>query len=158
MKYPSAFAKSLVMAAWIGMVVPLGAQTIPAKPVKPAKPATPSKEEAPKIDGFEVKRPGGGFLGVKVDGLKLVVSFYGEEKKPVSPGNVARASARWNPVNKKGDERAVLDAAPGGKSLESPAIVRPPYTFRLYLTLLDENGNVVESHVIDARELNTAKD
>lgn len=158
MKYPAALTKSLLMAASIGMVVPVVAQTAPKppQPAKPTKPVTPAPEEEPKVDGFEIKRPGGGFLGVKAEGLRLVVKFYDEDKKPTEPAKVSRASARWNPVNKTGEERTVLNME--GGVLASPAVLRPPYTFRVFLTLLDENGTALESHVIDARQLGAAKE
>lgn len=152
MKFNAALAKSLLMAASIGMIVPLVAQT-PAKPAKPA----PAPAEAPaKIDGLEIARKNGGFLGLTVEGPRLVLKFYDADKKPVAP-DVARAAARWNPVNKTGDVRSVLNPAEG-QSLASAAVVQPPLVFKVYLTLLDADGNAVESVIGDLRLLGAPKE
>ena len=96
MKLNSALAKSLLMAASMGMVTPVLAQTFPrpAKPAQPA-PAPAPDEEAATIEGIEVTRKNGGYLGVTVNGPRLVLKFYDNEKKP-APLDVARAAARWN--------------------------------------------------------------
>ncbi|HSI09864.1 MAG: hypothetical protein ACAH89_06665 [Rariglobus sp.] len=151
MKLNTAVAKSLLMAASIGMIVPLAAQT-PAKP-KTTKPAPAPTEEPAKIEGVEIARNNGTFLGVTVDGPRLVVKFYKSDKKPMK-ADVARATARWNPVNKKGEERSVLNSTDGGLSLASTPTVKPPLVFMVYLTLLDAEGNAVESIVADLRKLN----
>jgi hypothetical protein len=151
MKLNTAVAKSLLMAASIGMIVPLAAQT-PPKP-KTTKPASPPSEEPAKIDGLEIARSNGTYLGVTVDGVRLVIKFYDKDKKPAK-ADVARASARWNPVNKKGEERSVLNSSDGGLSLASTPTVKPPLVFMVYVTLLDAEGNAVESFVADLRKLN----
>lgn len=150
MKLNTAVAKSLLMAASIGMVVPLAAQTAP-KP-KTIKPAAPDEEVA-KIEGIEIARNNGTFLGVTVEGPRLVIKFYDKDKKPAAV-DVARASARWNPVNKTGEERSVLNPDGGGLSLVSTPTVKPPLVFMVYVTLLDAAGKSVESFVVDLRRLN----
>lgn len=155
MKFNTAVAKSLLMAASIGMVVPLTAQT--SKPSKPTKPASAPVDEPAKIDGLEFPRKAGGFLGLTVDGPRLVVKFYDAEKKPVTV-DVARASARWNPLNKTGDVRSMLNPSSDGMSLESTPVVKPPLVFLVYLTLLDSEGKVVESVVADLRKLGLPKE
>ena len=156
MKLNSALAKSLLMAASMGMVTPVLSQTFPrpAKPAQPA-PAPAPDEEAATIEGIEVTRKNGGYLGVTVNGPRLVLKFYDNEKKP-APLDVARAAARWNPVNKTGDERSVLNPA-GDGSLVSTPVVKPPLVFKVYLTLLDADGKEVESTVVDLRRLNEPK-
>ena len=141
------------MVASIGMAVPVVAQTAP----KPAKPATPAPAEEPAtIEGVELARKNGGFLGLTVEGPRMVLKFYDTEKKPVDM-DVARAAARWDPVTKSGDVRSVLNPGADGKSLVSTPVVQPPLVFKVYLTLLDANGVAVESFVADLRELNKPK-
>jgi hypothetical protein len=148
MKLNTAVAKSLLMAASIGMIVPLAAQT-PPKP-KTTKPApAPAKEEF-KIEGLEIARANGKFLGLTVEGTRLVVKFYDKEKKPAAV-DVARAAARWNPVNKKGEERSILNPNDAKTALVSTPDVKPPLVFKVYLTLLDGQGNAVESIIADLR-------
>jgi hypothetical protein len=153
MKLNAALAKSLLMAASIGMVVPVVAQTA-SKPAKPTKPApVPAPAEAPaKIDGVELARKDGGFLGLDVEGTRMVLKFYDADKKPANV-DVARAAARWDPINKTSDVRTVLNPAADGKSLVSPSVVQPPLVFKVYLTLLDAEGNAVESIVADLKKL-----
>ncbi len=155
MKLNAALAKSLLMAASIGMIVPVAAQTYP-KPTKPATPAPAPTEEPAKVDGLELARKSGGFLGLTVEGPRLVLKFYDAEKKPVDMDAV-RASARWDPVNKTNDVYTVLNPSPDGKTLVSPLVVQPPLTFKVYLTLIAADGTVIESLVADLRQLNKAK-
>jgi hypothetical protein len=163
MNLNSALAKSLLMAASVGMVVPMFAQTTP-KPVAPAAPAkpAPSKPAAPKeepatIEGLELPRKAGGFVGVTIDGVRLVVKFYDAEKKPVA-ADVARAVARWNPVNKTGEVRSVLNPAGDGTSLVSTPVLQPPHVFNVYLTLIAQDGTAVETYVVNLREATKAKE
>ncbi|MGC4074840.1 MAG: hypothetical protein QM760_20555 [Nibricoccus sp.] len=163
MKLNAALAKSLLMAASIGVVVPLVAQTAPKKdapkpaPAKPtpAKPAPapvtpPAEEPEPQLPGSVVARPGGGFLSLTLDGIHFKLSFYDAKKKPVD-ANAVRAFARWDPVNKHGQERSVLNLDGDSKSMTGNTTVRPPYVFKVYLTLIGADDAVIESHVIDFR-------
>lgn len=155
MKLNAALAKSLLMAASIGIVVPMVAQT-PAKP-KTVKPAPVPVEEPATIPGVELPRQKGGFIGVTVDGPRLVVKFYDTDKKPVVV-DVARAAARWDPINKTSDVRTVLNPDAEGKALVSPLVVQPPLVFKVYLTLLDADGNSLESFIVDLKKLKAPKE
>jgi hypothetical protein len=67
--------------------------------------------------------------------------------------DVARATARWPVKDKRGDERAVLNPNGDGTVLTSGTFVRPPFVFKLYLSLFVEGSNdAVESYVIDFRQ------
>jgi hypothetical protein len=157
MKFNPAVAKSLLMAASIGMVVPLVAQTAP-KPSKPTVPAKPAPDEPPaKIDGITLPRGGGGFLGLTVEGARMVLKFYDADKKPVT-ADLSRVAARWTPVNRKGEERSMLNPDETGRALVSTPVVRPPLVFRVYLTLFDASGAVQENMTADLRELDGAKE
>ena len=158
MKLNTAVMKSLLMAASIGMVVPLvvTAQT-PAPATKPpaTKPAAPKKEKEeppPKIDGITIPRANGHFLGLTVDGVQFVMRFYDEKKKP-EKADVATASARWNPVNIKATQRVILTPSAGGAALVSPGQVRPPLTFQVYFTLFTTDGQVIETFNVDLNDL-----
>jgi hypothetical protein len=114
------------------------------------------KEEPPKIEGVEVSRGDRGFLGVQIANGGFKINFYDAKKKPVTP-DVARALLRWDPKNKVGQERMILN--PGEPfALSNPKVVRPPYTFKLFITLLKDGASdgaespVGENYVIDFRQ------
>lgn len=144
----------------------LSAQTAPAKPAAPAaivKPttATPApakpgakakvvvkKEVEPVIPGQTITRANGTFLGLEVAGGNFKLSFYDAKKKPMSP-NVTRATARWPNTRGPGDNRTVLN--PSGTALVGSKTVLPPFTFTVYITLLQGEGDeakAVESLVV----------
>jgi hypothetical protein len=157
----------VALLAVLGFGLSLVAQPYPSDKGSTAPKATPGvkaspggkaakKEEPPKIDGMEVARPGKGFLGVQIANGGFKINFYDAEKKPVPP-DVARALLRWDPKNKVGQERLVLN--PGAPfALSNPKVIRPPYTFKLFITLLKEGAAdgaespVGESYVIDFRQ------
>lgn len=155
MKLNTAVAKSLLMAASIGMVVPLVAQTAP-QPVKPAKPAKAPTEEPAKIPGIEIPRQNGTFIGVTVDGVRLVLKFYDADKQPVAV-DVASAFTRWLPTTRKGEVRTLLKPDDTGKALVSPPVALPPLNFTAYVTLLDANDKTVEFFSVDLRKLGATK-
>ena len=150
MKLNAAVAKSLLMAASIGMVVPLVA--LAQTPPKPAAPKKDSAEPPPKIEGITIPRKNGHFLGLTVAGVQFNLRFFDEKKKEEKP-DVARATARWNPVNVKAELRAVLNPSDDGKMLVSPGLVRPPLTFRAFFTLLTEDGQVVETFSVNLNDI-----
>jgi hypothetical protein len=152
------------MKIWLALVAACGlaisvmaAQPAPkggAGKTAPGK-AAGKEEEKPKIDGQEVARAGGGYLGVQIANGSFKINFYDGEKKPVAP-NVARALLRWDPKNKLGQERLVLNPS-GPNSLVGNKPVKPPYTFKLFIVLIkDAAGESAEnpageSYVIDFR-------
>lgn len=129
-----------------------------AKPAAPAK--TPAKKEVkkeekkeaePKIPGTTIVRTNGQFLGLEVVGGQFKLSFYDAKKKPAAV-DVARATARWPNPRGPGDYRTVLN--PSGKALVGSKPVVPPYTFNVYLTLLQGEGDeakAVENYVVPLR-------
>lgn len=142
------------------LVLAFGVPQLPAQTAKPASPAKadPKKAAEPKIDGVTVARPDGTFLGISLAGGTFKLSFYDKQKKKVKP-DVPRAAARWNPSNKTGSDRIILNPSPDGQALIGNKPVRPPYVFKLYLTLLQPEPvagsasaeQAVESYVIDFR-------
>ena len=129
-----------------------------AKPAPPAKskgaPKVPEKKEEPmgKIQGTELARPNGLFLGLTLVDGKFKLTFYDKKKKPTKV-DVTRGLARWANVHGPGDNRTVLNSD-GTNSLVGVQFVRPPLIFKVYLTLLKGDGDaaeVVESYVVDFR-------
>ncbi len=142
MKIHPALGKSLLMAASVGMIVPVLAQPAGANVVV--------EEEAEIVlPGSVVPRKNGGYLSLTLEGNFFKLSFYDEKKKPAT-ADAVRATTRWEPVNKSGEERSVLNPA-GDGSLRGNVVVRPPFVFKVYLTLIGEDGKAIESHVIDFR-------
>jgi hypothetical protein len=154
MKLNVALTRSLLMAASIGMVIPVIAQTPPkaapnkaTPPVKgPAKPARPPEVDAPPeatIAGLAIPREQGGYLGLAIEDSKLQLRFYDSKKKLLAP-DVPRAALKWTSTKRKGDEYVVLTPSSDGKSLTNERVIPPPYNFRVLLRLLqaDESANV----------------
>lgn len=169
MKLNAALAKSLLIAASLGVVSSVFAQatdatpvpdakkpatkTVPPKPVRPirGKPTPAPKVETPPeivLPGVVKPRPSGGFLTVEVVDGKFKIGFYDAKKKQM-PLPAPRGTARWRSNRKISEERTVLSPGPDGKTLMSVGFVRPPFIFKVFLTLLNEEGAAVESHVID---------
>jgi hypothetical protein len=147
MKINGALAKTLLLVASTGMVMPMLAKP-PAKsapaPAKQEETAKAEGEEAEgAIEGVSAPRKNGGFIGITVDENGFKLSFYDKKKKQVDC-DVARAAVRWNPSYKIGEERRMLNPSGDGKTLTSPP-VRAPYNFRFTLVLLTESGDAVES-------------
>jgi hypothetical protein len=107
------------------------------------------EEEEIVLPGSVIKRKNGGYLSLTVEGNFFKLSFYDEKKKPAS-ADAVRATTRWKPVNTSGEERSVLNPE-GDGSLRGNVIVRPPFVFKVYLTLIGEDGKAIESHVVDFR-------
>jgi len=156
---PAALAAVLLVASQ------LSAQTQPAPaPATPpdvveVKPAAPKpvpkppakKVEEPKIPGYNITRANGTFLGLEVIGGNFKLSFYDKKKKAMAP-DVLRGTARWPNVRGPGDNRTVLN--PNGTALTGSKPVIPPFTFNVYLTLMQKEGEEeksVESYVVPFR-------
>lgn len=153
------------VAAWMAAAVSIlaatsGSATAASEPRAGAGKAAPGAKGAkkdeppPKIEGMEVSRGDKGFLGVQIVDGRFKINFYDAKKKPMQP-DVVRAVLRWDPKYKVGQERVVLN--PGGENfLTSERFIRPPYNFRLYMTLLKDaaagEDPVGETHVIDFRQ------
>lgn len=132
-----------------------------AKDAKAGKDATatakaPKKAEEPaKIKGIEIPRGTKGFLGIQIVDATFRLSFYDEKKKPIA-ADMDRAALRWDPKYKVGDDRVVLTRTDDGKLLTSLKNIRPPYNFKLFITLLKDatasSPAETESYTIDFRQ------
>lgn len=150
----------LLACIFVGMLMTAGlpAQTAPgatgkSAPKQEKKDQKKSDEEMGKIEGMEIARPNGHFLGLTVDGGQWKLTFYNEKKKPEKV-DVTRATARWVIPMKADNERTVLNPGSDGHSLVGSRFVRPPYHFKLFLTLLKGEGDAaeaVENYSVDYR-------
>jgi hypothetical protein len=116
------------------------------------KKSEPVVKEELKIKGIAVPRGERGFMGIEMVGGNFKISFYDTKKKPIPP-DVTRAALRWDAKYKVGQERLVLNPDADGKSLSNPKTIRPPYNFKLFITLIKEATEkeepVGETHVVD---------
>lgn len=116
-----------------------------------AKGAQPAPAEAAKIEGLVIARPDGRFLGLTLAEGKFKLRFYGNDRKPAQP-DVLRVVARWPNIHGPGQNRTVLTPAGEGNFLLGAQFVRPPHTFKLFLTLIAaEGGEPTESYSVDFR-------
>lgn len=119
---------------------------------KAKKDAAKKEEPPPKIEGMEIPRGGDkGFIGLQVANGVFKMSFYDAKKKQIEP-DVVQAAMRWDPKNKIGSERVILNR--DGKVLTSERFIQPPYVFKLFITLFKppaEGGDPMasESFVVD---------
>jgi hypothetical protein len=156
MKPRTSWIRAGLVVASLGIAVPLladGARSgfSPRPPPAPPAPAAPDKkpEKEPEIAGFVIPRAKGGFLGLTLENSNFKLAFYDGKKLPV-PANVTRATARWVVHYSVFDERTILTPAADGMALISTKFVRPPYLFKLYLTLIVEGSTEPpESYTID---------
>jgi len=144
------------LACTLAIALPLAAQTPPGAPKAKASATTPPAKKAPepKIEGMEVPRGELGYLGVAIVGGQFKITFYDKKKAPVG-ADVHRALLRWDPKYKQGQERVVLNLTEDGKALTAPKAIRPPYIFKLFITLMkkSETGEdkATETYTIDYR-------
>jgi hypothetical protein len=113
-------------------------------------------EKMGKVEGMEIPH-GKGFMGLRVVDGTFRLTFYNEKRKPVPP-DVSRVALRWDAKYKVGEERLIL--LPGGdaNSLTSSKVIRPPLTFKLFMTLIKdvESGGEpkTETIVVDFSQAN----
>lgn len=131
---PSVFALA-VLALFAPVVSP--AQTASVAPDASAA----EKEEAPKIPGVEIARPGGGFLGLRTEGVTLRVTFYDKDKKKI-PADAVRISARW----RDGKPRLAVLVPSAPDTLSSPGVFQRPFNYLVFLTVIGPDDAVIESH------------
>lgn len=91
--------------------------------------------EAQELKGILLERKAGGYLNVRIEEGKFEILFLDAEKKPV-PGNLDRAILRYRPAMRE-EERVVLNRDREAMKLTSPRIVRPPYVYKIFLTLFE---------------------
>jgi hypothetical protein len=139
---PPANSKKSPPASPNGSAKPAAPSTSKIDPNKPAVPDAKKKaDEIGKIEGLTIPH-GDGFMGLQiVDGM-FKLSFYDAKKKPIAP-DVKRAAFRWSVPYQRQPERDIL--SPSGKMLTSEKVVRPPYQFKLFITLFKTDSDNYEA-------------
>ncbi|QYM78281.1 hypothetical protein K0B96_13355 [Horticoccus luteus] len=133
--------------SWIAMGG-LFASLLVAAPVKPGV-----KAEAPPIPGTVVARGDAGFLSLMIEGGNFVMRFYDAQRLPVAP-DVGSAVLRWSVRYQPNDERTLLTPNADNTALTSEKTIRPPHTFKLFVSLLAPEGAapIDEHYVVDFRD------
>lgn len=145
MKIRSMVVLGLLASAMLGAAP---AESYKTAPKAGKKPGAPAGEEMGIIEGYEIARPSGTYLGLQVVGGNFKLSFYNAKKKPVA-ADVARGTARWDPKQKIGKDFCVLNPSDDGMALVGNKFVRPPYNFIVFLTLLNAAGEAVENYPVN---------
>lgn len=113
-----------------------------ADPVSvPAAAKAAKEDEMGVVEGFEIARASGGYLGVTTDGVSLVVTFYDDKRKP-TPADAVRINARWTDTKLR---RAVLLPS-GDKSFRSPPVLKPPFRYVAFLVLIGPDDQEMETY------------
>jgi hypothetical protein len=115
-----------------------------------AAPAAPADEEKEgTIAGTAIKRSSGdGWLGIELDSGSFVLTFYNAKKKPTAADKTG-AVLRWPVHYQPNDERTELVPTSDPAVFASSYPVKPPYSFKLHITLLAGPKDDVETYVID---------
>ena len=129
----------ILCALSASLSLPAFAQYSTGKPK--TKPGQTEDKPEPVIPGMTIERKtGDGLLGIEITGGNFKLSFYDKDKQPVV-GNYNRALLRWAVTYKKADELLILTASNDGKFLTSSRIIRAPYNFLLFVTLIGPEGS-----------------
>jgi hypothetical protein len=102
------------------------------------------------IAGTPISRSvGDGWLGLELKDSTFVLTFYNAKKKPVA-ADKSGAVMRWSVHYQPNDERTELVPTGDPAVLASDYTVKPPYSFKLHITLLGSDPkDDVETYVID---------
>lgn len=144
--------KTWLFVATAGVIaaLPPGARAATAK-VSAPPPPPPAADRRPADD---VPLPGvsipyeGGWISLAIENGVFHLRFYNAERA-LLPAPAIRATARWNPPLKTGFSRSVLLPADEGRALVGNTFVKPPHQFRVYLTLIGPNEQVLGSYTLD---------
>ncbi len=93
---------------------------------------------------------GDGWLSLSLSGGTFRLGCYDANKQPIDMP-FARATARWNSTLRTSEQRLVLNPSGDGKTLKGNRPVKPPYVFKVYLTLINADDTVGASYVVDFR-------
>lgn len=138
---------ALVLLVSLLAVGPAAAQTTPAAP-KPETPKAAAEAPSEPIDGLEIARANGGFLGIKLQGVQLKVTFYDAKKKKVA-ADAVRIAARWQDTRPRKTILLPADAS----TLLSPPVVKAPYSYRIFLVLVGADDRELETLQINPAAL-----
>lgn len=120
-----------------------------AGPMVAAPADAPAEKKAPVIPGITIERQSGdGFLGLQLVDTNFKLTFY-DKKKEKMQADFKQVLLRWDVIYKKTQERVVLTPAGDGTFVTSPRVIRPPYNFQLFITLIsDSKDKDSETYVI----------
>jgi len=130
---------ALVLLASLLATAAASAQTAPAAP-KPENPKAAAEAPPEPIDGQEFARANGTFLGIKLQGVQLKVTFYDKKKEKVA-ADAVRIAARWNDTKPRKTILLPADAS----TLLSPPVVKAPYSYRIFLVLIGAEDRELET-------------
>jgi hypothetical protein len=146
-------AASLIAALLLGGALATVLPAAPARSVTPKKaaPATKAEEPPAKIEGMEIPRANGGFMGLEIADGTFKLRFYDAKKKKIAP-DVAQVILRWDSKVKAPRENVVLSS--DGTLMTSARAIRPPYIFKLFITVFKEPAEGAdavpsENYVVD---------
>jgi hypothetical protein len=132
--------KRIAFFALIGLVMP--AFRAVADPPTP----TPTAEPEGTVAGFAIHRANGGWLGIEVKDQNFWMTFYNEKKKPIA-ADASAAVLWWTVPYQSNPERTELTASSKPSVLASAYTIRPPYAFKLHITVLsDANAGAATSN------------
>ena len=92
-------------------------------------------------------RPQGGFLGVELKDNSFQITFYDAKKHPVAADRTS-AILRWSVHYQPNDERTELVPTGNPAVLGNDYAVKPPYNFRLHVTLLGGGTDEPETYLV----------
>lgn len=117
-------------------------------------------EPEPELEGVVIERAGGGFMTATMEGPRMVLRFFDEKKKAVTP-DVQRAFVKFKPSGRRPQNRTLLLGS-DGMSLTHGRVLRAPFVFKAFVSLIksadgaevdddDESAEVVsdEKYTVD---------
>lgn len=143
--------------ALIGMVVLLAGPVSAADSEAGDEAVTATQERSPEeiiaeLDGVVIPRDGGGWMQVKMEGVRLTLRFYDEKAKQVAP-DVDRATVLFKPVQRKQERRVLIPWVDDPKVLSHGRPIRHPHIFVLIInTFRGESNEAVETYRINYPE------
>ena len=124
-----------------------GGSTIPSEPAAAIAPAAEEGGAEVELDGVVLTRPSGGFLQLKMDGVRLVLRSYDDKKQPVAI-DVDRATVRLQFASRS-PEQLTLVPSDDGQGLVAVKPLRAPHVFRANIVLLrGESSDAVETYQV----------
>jgi len=144
------FWRILFLAGFL-VSVPSAANLFAGAAPAPKTPDAKEEEEVFEVDGLEIARADGKYLGLLVKENHFVLGFYDKDKKPEAV-DMDRALLRWPVRYQSNDERTMLRAGGDGNSMTSAYFVRPPHSFRVYIYLYGAGSDEpAENYIVEYR-------
>lgn len=123
--------KRMALIAFVGLALPA------FRTAADAPTPTPTEEKEGTVSGTAIQRANGGWLGIEVKDQNFWMTFYNHKKKPVA-ADASAAVLWWSVQYQTNPERTELTPSSNPAVLASAYVVRPPYSFKLHITLLSD--------------------